>query len=53
VPRSGRIGVIRTHAQAAQPASMGRTDGDPPVAARATDRQRLFFPRFFLLLFPI
>ena len=51
MPRSGRIGVIRTHAQAAQPASMGRTDGDPPVAARATDRQRFSHTPILPLLF--
>ncbi|MEN3177566.1 hypothetical protein ABDK75_16495 [Gluconobacter sp. OJA] len=50
VPRSGRINAARSHAQAAQPASMARTRVDPPVAGWATPSQPfpLFIGFFFL-----
>ncbi|MCW2267163.1 hypothetical protein M2305_003182 [Gluconobacter cerinus] len=49
VPRSGRINAARSHAQAAQPASMARTRVDPPVAGWAAPSQPFpFFYRVFL-----
>ncbi|GEM18441.1 MULTISPECIES: hypothetical protein [Gluconobacter] len=50
VPRSGRINAARSHAQAAQPASMARTRVDPPVAGWAAPSQPFpFFIGFFFL----
>ncbi|WP_284236263.1 hypothetical protein [Gluconobacter cerinus] len=46
VPRSGRINAARSHAQAAQPASMARTRVDPTVAGWAAPSQLFLLLRF-------
>ena len=52
VPRSGRINAARSHAQAAQPASMARTRVDPPVAGWADPSQPppSFSPSYLYLI---